>query len=344
MTGIIGMSGLLYDTELEDKQREYCEIIRRSGEALLTIINEVLDLSKVEVGKLELEIIDFDLRSAVEEVTALFAQMLADRGVELIDFIPRRTGESTGDPGRLRQIISNLVGNALKFTVEGEVAIRVNVVEQDQAYATLRFEVSDTGIGIADEKVDKIFTAFAQADASITRKYGGTGLGLALCKKFVDLMGGQIGVNSEVGRGSTFWFTFQLRKGQESRRATPLLRTDLRGLRMLIVEGNVTNRAVLEHYLSSVGVLSQSVADGPAALELLRSSLDKGEPYDLAILDQKLPGMDGIELARAIRQEPRLSFLKLLLLTSVGKGVDRELAQQAGIDGYLLNRWFDASS
>jgi PAS domain S-box-containing protein len=336
MTGIIGMTGLLFDTELSDKQREYCEIIKRSSDSLLTVINEVLDFSKVEAGKLDLEIIDFDLRSAVEEVTALFAQQAADKGIELMNFIRYDVPEKLqGDPGRLRQILSNLVGNALKFTSKGQVVVQVNVVEQDNTAATLRFEVSDTGIGVDRETVDKLFKAFIQADASITRKYGGTGLGLALCKKFVDLMQGQIGVNSEIGCGSTFWFIIQLFKCQDSGRTTPQSHADLSGLRMLIVDGNATSRAVFDHYLRYLGIRGQSAENGRVALELLQVSLDSGEPYDVALLDMKIPGMGGMELARTIRQDPRFDSVKLLLLTAVGKRGDAALAQQAGIDGYL---------
>jgi PAS domain S-box-containing protein len=336
MTGIFGMAGLLNDTALTNKQREYCNIIRQSADSLLTIINDVLDFSKVEAGKLELEIIDFDLRSAVEEVTALFSQQAVDKGVELIHFI--RFDVPTylqGDPGRLRQILSNLIGNALKFTSAGEVVIRVNVVDQPKAAVTLRFEISDTGIGIPRGKIDKLFKPFIQADASTTRKYGGTGLGLALCKQFVDLMGGQIGVISEAGRGSTVWFTVQLLKSQDSGRISPQPSTDLHGLRMLIVEGNSTSRAVLDHYLTSLGIRHQSAEDGPAALELIRVAAEKTESFDLVLLDFMLAGTDGMELARTIRQNPKFGSPKLLLLTSVGKKEDAKLAQQVGIDGYL---------
>src|SRR5258706_1103380 len=206
MAGVIGMSGLLCGTELTATQREYCEIIRRSGESLLTIINEVLDFSKIESGRLEMEIIDFDLRSAMEESVALFARQADEKGVELINFIrPDVPTNLRGDPGRLRQILSNLVGNALKFTTKGEVVVGVNVLEQSLNSITLRFEVNDTGIGIAEDKIDKLFVAFTQADASITRKYGGTGLGLAICKKFLEMMEGEIGVSNQEGCGRRFW-------------------------------------------------------------------------------------------------------------------------------------------
>jgi PAS domain S-box-containing protein len=336
MTGIIGMAGLLSDTELSSKQVEYCQIIQRSSESLLTVMNEVLDFSKVESGKLELEIIDFDLTRAAGEVIDLFAKQAEDKEIELINFIRYDVPEKLqGDPGRLRQIISNLVGNALKFTAKGEVVVRITVQEQTAAYANLRFEVSDTGIGIPKEKQDKLFSSFTQVDASTTRKYGGTGLGLAICKRFVELMGGQIGMESEPGKGSTVWFTLKLLKQSESVREAPRPRTDLHGLRMLVVEGNATNRTVFDHYLSSLGIVSRSAEDGPTALELLSLANENNTPYDLAILDFRLPSMDGLELARTIRQNPKFSSPKLLLLSSVGKTGDAKLAREAGIDGYL---------
>jgi len=336
MTGIIGMAGLLSDTELSSKQVEYCQIIQRSSESLLTVINELLDFSKVESGKLELEIIDFDLTRAVGEVIDLFAKQAEDKGIELINFIRYDVPEKLqGDPGRLRQIISNLVGNALKFTAKGEVVVRITVQEQTAAYANLRFEVSDTGMGIPKEKQHKLFNSFTQVDASTTRKYGGTGLGLAICKKYVELMGGQIGMDSEPEKGSTVWFTLKLLKQRESVREAPRPRTDLHGLRMLIVEGNATIRTVFDHYLSSLGIVSRSAEDGPTALELLSLANEKDTPYDLAILDFRLPSMDGLELARTIRQNPKFGSPKLLLLSSVGKTGDAKLAREAGIDGYL---------
>ena len=336
MSGIIGMAGLLCDTELSSKQREYCEIIRRSSDSLLTIINEVLDFSKVESGEIELEIINFELRSAVEEVMDLFAIKAEDKGIELINFIRNNVPtELQGDPGRLRQILANLVGNALKFTENGEVVVGISVLEQTFTNATLRFSVTDSGIGIPEDKVDKLFNAFTQVDASTTRKYGGTGLGLSISKKFVELMGGEIGVDSNPGKGSCFWFTLTLLKQSEGDRQIPSPRADLHGLNMLIVEANSTNRTVLEEYLSIFGTKSQSAEDGPTALELLKVSAEKGERYDLAILDFKLPGMDGLELARTIRQNPKFGAIKLLMLTSVGKRGDGKLAEQAGIDAYL---------
>lgn len=336
MTGIIGMAGLLADTELSPKQKEYCELIRRSGESLLTVINEVLDFSKVESGKLQLELIDFELRSAVEDVVNLFAKEAADKEVELINFVRCDVPmELRGDPGRLRQILSNLISNALKFTEEGEVVVRVTVLKETATHANLRFSVTDTGIGIPPEKLGKLFHSFTQVDASITRKHGGTGLGLAICRKFVDLMGGEIGVYSDESKGSTFWFTLQLLKQREGVREAVTPRANLHGLRMLIVEGNSTNRAVLDHYLTSLGIKSQSAADGQTALKRLRVAAKKGEPFDLAILDLRLPGMNGLELAQTIKQDPEIGSLKLLLLTSAVQNGDAKLAQEAGVDAYL---------
>ena len=336
MTGVIGMAGLLMDTELSSKQKEYCEIIRRSGDALLTVINEVLDFSKVESGKLELEIIDFDLRTAVEEVTDLFAKQADDKGVELINLVDYDVPVGVqGDPGRIRQILSNLVSNSLKFTAKGEVVVRVSVAEETSDYANLRFSVTDTGIGIPKEKIGKLFNSFTQVDASTTRKYGGTGLGLAICKKFIELMGGEIGVESEPNQGSTFWFALQLGKQRQHAREAVKPRSTVRGLRVLIVEGNPTVKSVLEHYLSASGVATEHVKNGPAALRLLHGSATDEKTFDLAIIDSMLPGMDGLKLARAIRQTAKLRLLKLLLLTSVAQRGDGKMAQTAGVDAYL---------
>ena len=335
MAGVIGMSGLLCDTELTAKQREYCEIIRGSGESLLTIINEVLDFSKIESGMLELEIIDFDLRSAMKEFVELFVREADDKGIELINFIhPDVPANLRGDPGRLRQILSNLVGNALKFTTKGEVAVGVDVVEQNQNSISLRFAVNDTGIGIAKDKIDKLFNAFTQADSSITRKYGGTGLGLAISKKFVDLMGGQIGVSSEEGRGSSFWFTVKLEKSHFTE-PTRQSHVDLSRLRMLIVDDSSTHRALLESYLSSLGIASQSATDAPLALKLLRASAQRGELPDLVLLDSSLPGTNALEWAQSIRRENGLSRLKFLLMTTASQRFDLGVYDNGGIEGFL---------
>jgi PAS domain S-box-containing protein len=336
MTGIIGMAGLLAEADLSPKQREYCEIIRRSSESLLTVINEILDFSKAEAGKVDLEIIDFDLRTAVEEVTGLFASQAAQKGVELINFVGYEVPTALrGDPGRLRQILSNLINNALKFTAKGEVVVRVSVLEQTPAMARIRFDVIDTGIGITKDGIETLFNPFTQADASTTRKYGGTGLGLAICKKFVALMNGQIGVESASRKGSTFWFTVPLLKQRATQRHAPKPRPHLAGLRALVVEGNSTNCEVLDHYLDALGVTCHCTGSGKAALDELRRAASKGTPYDLVILDFKLVGLDGLEVARRIRRDLAPGAPKLLLLTTVGKRGDAKLAEKAGFDAYL---------
>ena len=336
MTGIIGMAGLLCDTNLSHKQKEYCEIIRRSSESLLTIINEILDVSKIESGKLELDIIDFDLRNAVEEVMDLFAKQAEDAGVELINFISYDVPtDLRGDPGRLRQILSNLVSNALKFTGRGEVAVRITASHQTSTHASLHFEVTDTGIGVPREKIHNIFESFTQGDASTTRKYGGTGLGLAICKKLVELMGGEIGVSSQQDKGSTFWFTLQLSKQRDHAPEKIKPRLNLQGLRVLIVEGNATNRTVLNHYLTALGTTSQAVENAPAALEALHSATDRDESYDVVIIDCGFSTKDGLKLARSIRKDRKLGNPKLLLLTSVGNSGDGKMVRRAGINGYL---------
>lgn len=336
MTGIIGMAGLLAETELSVKQREYCEIIRHSSESLLTVINEILDFSKAEAGKMELEIIDFDLRTAVEDVTGLFGSQAADKEIELINFVRYDVPTALkGDPGRLRQVLSNLVNNALKFTVKGEVVLRVKVVEQNPAVAKLRFEVADTGIGIPEGDIDHLFNPFTQADASTTRKYGGTGLGLAICKKFVALMGGEIGVDSEIGKGSTFWFTLPLLKQRKAARQASKPRHNLAGLSALVVESSASSREVFDHYLDALGIKCRCADNSAVALELLHRAAAHGEPYDLVILDSKLLAMDGLVLAHTIRQDTTTGAPKLMLLTSVGKRGDAKLAEEAGFDAYL---------
>jgi two-component system, sensor histidine kinase and response regulator len=336
MTGIIGMAGLLAEAELPAKQREYCEIIRRSSESLLTVINEILDFSKAEAGKVELEIIDFDLRTVAEEVTGLFASQAAQKEVELISFVGYEVPTALrGDPGRLRQVLSNLISNALKFTAKGEVVVRVSVAEQTPAMATIRCDVTDTGIGIPKDGIENIFKPFTQADASTTRKYGGTGLGLAICKKFVALMNGDIGVESARGKGSHFWFTVPLLKQRATRRQVAKPRHNLAGLRALVIESNSTNCEVLDHYLDALGIKCCCTDHSAAALEELHRASSKGAPYDLVIMDFKLVAIDGLDVARRIRRDPGSGAPKLLLLTTVGKRGDAKLAEQAGFDAYL---------
>ena len=337
MNGVIGMTGLLLDTDLTLEQREYVETVRSCGEHLLMIINDILDFSKIEAGKVSLEIIDFDLRTAVDESLDLSAKPAADKGVNLACLVHANVPSALrGDPGRLRQILLNLLSNALKFTAHGEVVLSVSLVHGTDDTATVRFEVQDSGIGLSPEAQGRLFQSFSQADSSTTRQYGGTGLGLAICKQLTELMGGQIGVESRLGAGSTFWFTVPLAT-QPPRAQTGLGRTaqDVRGLGLCIVDDHATNRRILESYATKWGVRCRLAVDGPQALASLRTAAADGAACALAIIDMQMPGMDGLELARAIKADPVLAPTRLILLTSQGQRGDAQAAQTAGYAAYL---------
>ena len=336
MNGVIGMSGLLLTTELNPEQQEYAETVRRSGESLLTVINEILDFSKVEAGKIELEVMDFDLRAAVEDVADLLAERAHEKDLELLTLVEPDVPDAVrGDPGRLRQVLVNLVANAVKFTPSGEIAVRVVVEEETDHEVVLRLEVRDTGIGIATEQQSLLFEAFSQADASTTRKYGGTGLGLAICKRLVDLMEGSIGVQSEPGAGSTFWFTTRLEKGSETQLATAAKPRALDGVRLLVVDDNATNRKVVVQTLAQWGTRPSSAASAHEAMGMLRSAAETAQRYQVAILDYHMPEVDGFELARTIASDPVLADTRLVMLTSSGKRGDEGRARQAGIQAFL---------
>jgi two-component system cell cycle sensor histidine kinase/response regulator CckA len=336
MNGIMGMTGLLLDTHMTPEQRDYADTVRRSSEALLDIINDILDFSKFEAGGLTLEAIDFDLRTTVEEALDLFAEPAQRKGLELGCLLHAEVPTALrGDPGRLRQILVNLTGNALKFTQQGEVMIHVTRGEETADRALIEFAVTDTGIGIAPEAQAILFKPFAQVDTSTTRKFGGTGLGLAICKQLVEQMGGQIGIESVPGQGSTFRFTVWLTKQPAQAHATPLPKGSLPGRRLCIVDDNATNRRILEQYAAHWGLQSASASDGYQALALLRDAATRGEPFDLAILDLQMPRMDGLELGHAITADPVLAATRLVLLTSIGLRGQAEKAKQAGIAAYL---------
>ena len=310
MNGVMGMSELLRSTELTPRQRHLSETISHSAESLLQIINDILDFSKVEAGKLELEHVEFALREAVEETIEIFAARAHAKGLELACAIELDVpGTVRGDPMRLRQVLINFVGNAIKFTDSGEVIVRVRTAGQE---GVLRFEVIDTGIGISREAQTHIFNAFSQADSFTTRKYGGTGLGLAICRQLSTLMGGEIGVDSEVNRGSTFWFEVRLESVADAAPTlTRLPRMNLVGLRALIVDDNASNREILQQHLQSWGAEVVAVGTSAAALGAL-NAVD-GPGFDIGLIDDQMPGMDGIQLARIIRQNPRHSTLRLIL-------------------------------
>jgi PAS domain S-box-containing protein len=430
MNGVIGMTGLLLDTDLDETQRRYAEIVRSSGEALLNLINDILDFSKIESGKLELESLDFDLRPMLDNFAAMMAFKAEERGLEFICAAdPEVPDRLTGDPGRLRQILTNLAGNALKFTEQGEVVVRISKVhgsrigevhdsqfsgsavgsgveepglfislgDEEEVHGSrieevhgsrfngstveetedggngvgaknlspdgvapnapspdttppptvnpeplnrephtvkLRFTIQDTGIGIPADKVNSLFQSFSQVDASITRKFGGTGLGLAISRQLAEMMGGEVGVESVEGQGSTFWFTVRLQQAEPMKNPLPDP-ADLHNVRTLVVDDNATNREILLTRFLAWGMRPDEAPDGPTALGLLYKAQAEGDPYRLAVLDMQMPGMDGETLGRVIQADPRLQPLRTVMLTSLGQRGDAKRFQEAGFAAYL---------
>ena len=331
MNGVIGMTGLLLDTPLSAQQRDYGEAVRDSAHALLTLINDILDFSKIEAGKLVFEEIDFDLVETVGNTLEILASGAQAKGLELLgDVDPQLPSALRGDPGRLRQVFTNLLGNAIKFTRQGEVVLRVKCLEESGGDALLRFEIVDTGIGISPEAQARLFEAFVQADSSTTRQFGGTGLGLAICRQLVEKMGGRIGVESEAGKGSTFWFTVRLARAAGSRERAAERTPGLAGTRVLVVDDNAASRRILQRQLVSRGINVSAVPSGDEALARLREAAAGSAPFDVAILDQQMPGQDGLSLARAIRDDPAVAATRCVLLTPFGKAVPAETLAAAG--------------
>jgi len=339
LNGVLGMTELALETELTPEQREYLETVKMSGDALITVINDILDFSKIEAGRIDLEAIDFNLHDCLESTLKTLAVRADEKGLELLCEIAPETPEFVrGDSSRLRQIVINLVGNAIKFTERGEVALRVSPEYKDGGDNMFHFTVTDTGIGIPQDKLGVIFDPFSQADASTTRKYGGTGLGLTISSRLVRMMGGRTWVESEVGKGSEFHFTLFLGAAETKAIQTGKIAPaeNLRGVRVLVVDDNLTNRKILESMLSRWQMRPSSVEGGKEALEQLSIAKEEGKPFGLILTDMNMPDMDGFTLIERIRQRPELSTATIMMLTSAGHRGDALRCQQLGIAAYLL--------
>jgi two-component system sensor histidine kinase/response regulator len=337
MNAIIGMAELLWETPLSAEQRQYVRIFRRAGLSLLNLLNDILDISKIESGHIELEVIDFDLGEVLDKVCELLAVRAHEKKLELAcRLMPDVPTSLRGDPNRLRQILTNLVGNAIKFTAQGEVVVRVEWERDGDKPESLKFVVSDTGIGIPEEKRAQVFETFTQVDASTTRQYGGSGLGLAIAKYLVELMGGRIWAESKLGVGSTFYFTVPFRPAQAPSTHPESEPPDLKGLRTLIVDDNSTNRLILAETLAAWSAVVTTAENGEQALtELVRASKE-GTPYGLVLLDCRMPEMDGFQLAEHIQNHPSLAAMTVLMLTSEDRGGDLARCRSLGIDAYLV--------
>jgi signal transduction histidine kinase/DNA-binding response OmpR family regulator len=335
MNAIIGMTELTLDSNLTSEQKEYLQTVKHSSEALLFLLNSILDFSKLEAGKMELESLDFDLPSTLEFIVNTMSVQANRKGIELLLYIKSEVpGRIKGDPGRLRQVIINLIGNALKFTTKGEVVLRVALEKKEENVASLHFIISDTGIGIPGNKLDSIFESFTQADGSTTRKYGGTGLGLTISKQLVKLMHGDMWVESEEGKGSKFHFTGSFEIMPDVKEEEISL-TSIKGLHILIVDDNSTNRLILREMVSRWGFTFVEVDGGEKALGAMWMAKSEGKPFNLALLDFQMPGMDGLELARKIKSSEELSGTAIILLTSAGNKEEIDYCKKIGIEGYL---------
>lgn len=335
MNGVLGMTELLFKTELDDDQREYAEVVKVSAESLLTLLNDILDISKVEEGKLDIESIPFDLRATLDQVAESLAFRARQTGIEFIlHYAPDAPQHVVGDPGRIRQVITNLASNAIKFTHTGHVVIRVKAAEISKESALLRISVEDTGIGIPQDRHEAIFEKFTQADSTTTRQYGGTGLGLSISRELIQIMGGRMGLESSPGDGSTFWFELRMPLPSVPM-ASDIPFVDLDGLRVLIVDDNEVSRKVLSEELTTKGIESTVSNNGMEAVGVLREAAAQGERFDAAFVDYNMPGMDGDSLGRLIKKDESISDVVLILLTSAGERGDASRFKAAGFDGYL---------
>ena len=336
MNGVIGMTELMLATDLDPQQREYATAVQKSAGLLIRLLNDILDYSKIEAGKLDLDMIDFDLRIMLEDVSDLMTQKAYRKGLEFHSHVsPEVPSLLHGDPGRLRQILLNLISNAIKFTDSGEIDIRVMLDKETDERAVVRFAVEDTGIGIPTSRLDLLFKSFSQLDVSTTRKYGGTGLGLAISKQLAEIMGGQIGVQSRLGKGATFWFTADFEKQTQAGAALPAPPVDIKGKRVLAADNNATRLLVLSDSLKSWACHFDSASNAHDALSLLHQAAKDGAAFDLAIIDQMMPDMDGETLGKIIKNDPALKDTRLVLLTSQAQRGDAARAKKIGFDAYL---------
>jgi len=335
MNGVIGMIDLLLETKLSDRQRLYAKTVQSSGEALLSVINDILDFSKIETGKLELEIIDFRLRPALESAADLLAIKSIEKSLELINFIaPNLPDTIKGDPGRLRQIILNLAGNAIKFTSDGEIAIFAEIEHETDQGVMLKFRISDTGIGIPENCINDLFSPFVQADASTTRKFGGTGLGLSISKQLVEKMGGEIGVKSLEGKGSTFWFTAFFEKSEAEKETLPEI-ADNQDTRVLVVDSNATNQYLVTEYLKHQGYKCELAQDAKTAVDMLLKAVEDEPPFKAAIIDSNLADEEGNCLGIRIKQNPKISGTRLVIMTSLSGKMKKESLSGIGDASFL---------
>jgi two-component system, sensor histidine kinase and response regulator len=336
MNGVLGMTDLLLDTKLTEEQNKFAETVKMSAEGLLGIINDILDFSKIEAGRMSLSFSNFNLHDAVEQAVDMFAGTAGGKGLELACMIRAEVPELLkGDATRLRQILVNLIGNAVKFTAQGEVVVEASRVGEEGNRTMIRFAVKDTGIGIGREAQSVIFNAFSQADDTMSRKYGGTGLGLAIAKQLAEMMGGEIGLKSQPGEGSLFWFTAQFAKQETTGSQAELTQFSFNGRKALIVDDNATNRTILSHYLTKWGLRNQEAENGPLAINMLVDQATRHEPYDIVLLDMMMPEMDGEQVVRRIRSVPGIRNTRIIVLTSAGLWASAKKLSSLGLEGCL---------
>ena len=336
MNGVIGMSGLLLDTKLDKIQRDYAETVRNSAKSLLTIINDILDFSKVEAGKLDLAIMNFDLQTSLDDISDMLAMRANKKGLEYVCIIdPNVPTFLRGDPARIRQIITNLVGNAIKFTSRGEIIIRISLIQKEKINVILKVEVKDTGIGIPKNRQSELFESFTQADASTTRQYGGTGLGLAISKQLIEMMGGDIGVESEEGKGSTFWFTLDLLQQTSKPEIFQKEFDDLKDKKILIVDDNSTNRQWVSVLLKKWGCSYSEAANAKTAFKKLLRAQKYNNPFHIMLVDMQMPGINGETLGEKIKQNKILKDTILVMMNSIGTRGDATRIEEAGFAAYL---------